>query len=88
MYPSNAQNGALADQKQASDQKQAALRIMLDAFAEGDLDGIDPDCMAQAALFAAFKEFVEVYGEEPVATFAERLPDRVRNGEFTVHRHG
>jgi hypothetical protein len=70
------------------DQKKAALRLMLDAFAEGDLDGIDPDCMAQAALFAALQEFVAAYGEEPVARLAERLPERVRNGEFTVVRHG
>jgi hypothetical protein len=77
-----------ADPGDTADQKQAALRLMLDAFAEGDLDGIDPDCMAQAALFAALKEFVDAYGEEPVAKFAEKLPDRVRNGEFTVHRHG
>jgi hypothetical protein len=76
-----------AEAGDAAAQKQAALRLMLDAFAEGDLDGIDPDCMAQAALFAALKEFVAAYGEEPVATFAASLPNRVRNGEFTVHRH-
>jgi hypothetical protein len=70
------------------DQKKAALRLMLDAFAEGDLDGIDPDCMAQAALFAALQEFVVTYGEEPVARLAERLPERIRNGEFTALRHG
>jgi hypothetical protein len=72
----------------AQEQKQAALRLMLDAFAEGDLDGIDPDCLAQAALFTALQEFVATYGEEPVARLAEGLPDRVRNGEFTVRRHG
>jgi hypothetical protein len=72
----------------AQDQKKAALRLMLDAFAEGDLDGIDPDCMAQAALFAALQEFVMAYGEEPVARFVQGLPDRVRNGEFTLRRHG
>jgi hypothetical protein len=82
MLPKRAASGDI------SDQKQAALRLMLDAFAEADLDGIDPDCMAQVALFAAFKEFVTAYGEEPVAKFAERLPERVRNGEFTVQRHG
>jgi hypothetical protein len=79
---------ASAADTQIADQKQAALRLMLDAFAEADLDGIDPDCMAQAALFASLKEFVEAYGEEPVAKFTEKLPERVRNGEFTVHRHG
>ncbi len=77
-----------ADAADLSAQKQAALQLMLEAFAEGDLEGIDPDCMAQAALFAALKEFVATYGEEPVASFAERLPERVRNGEFTVRRHG
>jgi hypothetical protein len=82
MLPFTAENG------ETSDQKQAALRLMLDAFAEADLDGIDPDCMAQAALFAALKEFVATYGEEPVARFAENLPGRVRNGEFTIARHG
>ncbi len=77
-----------AETGDASKQKQAALRLVLDAFAEADLDGIDSDCMAQAALFAALKEFVLIYGEEPVAKFAERLPERVRNGEFTIRRHG
>lgn len=77
-----------ADGAQDAEQKQAALRLMLDAFAEGDLDGIHPDCMAQAALFASLKEFVSAYGEEPVARFVENLPNRVRNGEFTLRRHG
>ena len=27
---------------------------------------------------------VATYGEEPVARFAERLPERVREGEFTI----
>jgi predicted YcjX-like family ATPase len=72
---------------ETKDQKKAALRLMLDAFAEADLDGIDLDCMAQAALFAALQEFVATYGEDPVARFAERLPERIRNGEFTVVRH-
>lgn len=67
-------------------QRKAAFAYMNEAFAEGRLDGIETDCLAQAALFAAFKEFVETYGEEPVAVFAERLPARIRAGEFTVER--
>lgn len=67
-------------------QRKAAFTYMSEAFAEGRLDGIESDCLAQAALFAALKEFVECYGEEPVAVFAERLPDRIRRGEFTVDR--
>jgi hypothetical protein len=71
----------------AAEQKKAALRLMLDVFDEADMDGIDPDCMAQAALFTALKEFVSAYGEEAMAQFAERLPQRIRNGEFTVQQH-
>jgi succinylarginine dihydrolase len=71
----------------ANEQKQAALRLMLEVFEEADMDGIDPDCMAQAALFTALKEFVSAYGEEPMAKFAERLPERIRNGEFTIQQH-
>jgi hypothetical protein len=71
----------------AAEQKKAALRLILDAFTEAELDGIDPDCMAQTALFMALKEFVLVYGEEPMAQFAERLPQRIRQGEFTVQQH-
>ncbi len=70
------------------DQKQIALRLLIEAFNEADDDGVDPDCMVQAALFFALKEFVMAYGEEPVATFVAGLPQRIRNGEFSVIRHG
>jgi len=67
-----------------AEQRRAAFDYVSEAFAEGYLDGIDGDCMAQAALFAAFKSLVETYGEDAVASFAERLPQRLRSGEFTV----
>ena len=66
------------------EQKRAALGYLHEAWAEARLDGIDGDCMAQACLFAALIEFVTTYGEEAAATFAERLPVRIRNGEFSA----
>jgi len=74
----------LKQQFAADDARRAALDYLLQAWEEAILDGIDGDCVANAALFAAFKELVATYGEEPVARFAERLPERVRNGEFTI----
>jgi hypothetical protein len=74
------------DEAEFAAQRKAAFSYVSEAFAEARMDGIEGDCLAQAALFAAFKEFVETYGEEPVAAFAERLPDRIRRGEFTVER--
>lgn len=75
-------------QKLASDQerKHAALRYILDAWEEAVYDGIEPDCIATAAIFAALSDMISAYGEEPVARMAERLPERIRHGEFTVGR--
>jgi predicted YcjX-like family ATPase len=66
------------------EQKQAALRYLLEAWEEAVYDGIDPDALASAAIFAALSDMIESYGEEPVAVMCERLPERVRKGEFTV----
>jgi hypothetical protein len=66
------------------EQKKVALGYLHEAWAEARLDGIDGDCMAQACLFAALIEFVSTYGEDAASTFAERLPARIRNGEFSV----
>jgi hypothetical protein len=75
---------ALKIRYEFEDARRAALDYLLQGWEEAILDGIDGDCLANAALFAAFKELVATYGEEPVARFAERLPERVRDGEFTI----
>ena len=64
--------------------KQAALRYILEAWEEAVYDGLDPDAVATAAIFAALSDMIATYGEEPVAVMCERLPDRIRSGEFTV----
>lgn len=68
------------------EQKRAALGYLNEAWAEAKLDGIDADCLAQACLFSAFAEFVNTYGEEAAASFADGLGARIRNGEFTIDR--
>jgi len=77
-----------ADYDDIAEEKRMALGYVVEAFAEAQLDGLDADCMAQAAIFAAFQELVTTYGEDAAATFAETLPDRVRSGGFsTAPRH-
>jgi hypothetical protein len=66
------------------EQKKVALGYVHEAWAEARLDGVDGDCMAQACLFAALIEFVSTYGEDAASTFAEGLPARIRNGEFST----
>lgn len=76
----------LSDAEENNKAKHAALRYILDAWEEAVYDGIDPDCVATAAIFAALSDMIATYGEEPVAKMVERLPDRIRVGEFTVAR--
>lgn len=72
------------DLAETSADKRAALTYVVEAFVEAQLDGLDADCMAQAALFAAFNELVATYGEEATAQYAENLPDRIRAGAFST----
>jgi hypothetical protein len=69
-----------------SEQKQIALRHILDAWEEAVYEGVDPDLLARAAMFAALSDMVAAYGEEPVAVLADGLAERIRHGEFTVNR--
>jgi hypothetical protein len=69
---------------QSNEAKQAALRYILEAWEEAIYDGLDPDAVATAAIFAALSDLIATYGEEPVAVMCERLPERIRSGEFTV----
>lgn len=71
---------------QAAEAKYAALRYILDAWDDAVYDGIDPDCIATAAIFAALSDMISTYGEEPVARMTERLPGRIRGGEFTISK--
>lgn len=71
------------DELSAADARRAALGYVSEAFAEALLDGIDVDLFAEAALCAAFRELVAMHGEEKAAALAERLSERVRQGEFS-----
>ena len=67
-------------------QKQAALRYILDAWEEALHDGIEPEMLANAALFAALADLIGVYGEHAVAKMANGLSRRIHHGEFTLRR--
>lgn len=69
-----------------SEQRRVALQNILDAWDEALAEGVDADILATTAIFAALSDMVEAYGEEAVAEMANGLPDRVRQGEFTLNR--
>jgi predicted YcjX-like family ATPase len=68
----------------SAEAKHIALRYLMEAWEEAVYDGVDPDCLATAAIFAALSDMIATYGEVPVAAMCERLPERIRAGEFTL----
>lgn len=64
--------------------KSRALEILLDAWDQALEEGIDPENIASAAIFAALTDLIENHGEEFVAQMVEGLPGRVRAGDFTL----
>jgi hypothetical protein len=67
-------------------QKRAALRYILDAWEEALHDGIEPEMLANAALFAALADLIDVYGEDAVSKMTGGLARRIHHGEFTLKR--
>jgi hypothetical protein len=70
------------------DAKRLALRLILEAWDAARGQGVKPELLASAAMFAALTDMVDLFGETPVAQFCEDLPDRVLRGEFTLERPG
>ncbi len=67
-------------------ERQAALRYILDAWEEALHDGIEPEMLANAALYAALADLIGVYGEDAVAKMTTGLSRRIHHGEFTLKR--
>ena len=63
-----------------------ASNYVSEAFAEAVLDGVDVEAFAEAALCAAFRELVAMYGELRAARLAENFVVRVKSGEFSSMR--
>ena len=66
---------------------QEALRYILDAWEEALHAGIEPEMLANAALFAALADLVAAYGEDAVAKMTGGLSRRIQHGEFTLKRN-
>ena len=78
------QDPKMLDLKIASEDRRAALGYVNEAFAEAILAGLDMESFADAAIAAGLQELVACYGEDAVAAFTTRLPERVKRGEFTI----
>lgn len=68
----------------ADAQKARALDLILDAWDAALKDNVEPEVLASVAIYAALVDMIDRFGAEAVADFCATLPERVRNGEFTL----
>ena len=69
-----------------SDDSLKALNYILNAWEEAAENGISPETMAYAALYAALTDLVGTFGEDAVRKLVAELGPRVEKGEFTLTR--
>ncbi len=65
-------------------QRRYALNLLLDAWEAAFAAGCEPSQIASAALFVTLTDLVEQNGAEAVAEFIGGLPERIKQGEFTL----
>jgi len=63
-----------------------ALSYIIEAWEEAICDGLEPECLAGASLFAALTDLVSTYGEDAVSQMVKDLSNRIDQGEFTLNR--
>jgi hypothetical protein len=73
-----------AETDELKSQKREAYQRLSAVWADALGDGIDSDVLAHVALFTALGDLVATYGEAAVVDFAERLPKRIADGEFSI----
>lgn len=63
-----------------------ALERLAAAWRGAEDEGIAPETVAHAAIFAAFATLVTEFGEDAVADLVAQLPERIRAGEYSLNR--
>jgi hypothetical protein len=66
------------------ERKGRALQLILDAWDQALAEGAEAEVIASVAIYAALADMVDRYGQDAVADFCATLPERARNGEFTL----
>lgn len=69
-----------------NDERQIALEYLADAWNSAEQDGIEPEALAHAALFAALATLVSQHGEQATAELVARLVARIDEGEYSLHK--
>jgi hypothetical protein len=74
------------DELVRSEMRMEALKGHGEAWASGISQGIDPQILADTALYTAFHELIRSGGEDAALDLVDRLKERILCGEFEPER--
>lgn len=74
------------DEVIAQEKRVAARAMQSEAWADGLLEGIEIDILADAAIATALEELIRNDGEHAALELVENLRDRIIAGEFLPER--
>ncbi len=66
--------------------RQIALEHLARAWRRAEDEGIEPEAIAHAAIFAALATLVAEYDEDAVAELVASLPKRIYAGEYSLDK--
>lgn len=70
-----------------AEKKQVAFEYHNEAWADGILDGIGAEILAETAISTALTELVRLHGEEKAISIVDGLRRRLEHGEFRAERN-
>ena len=75
----------MAESQMSTDrQKKVALDLFLDAWDKAVEAGVDADLLSEVLIYMGVTDLVADRGEDWTAEVFEDLPERIREGEFTM----
>ncbi|MEL6435172.1 MAG: hypothetical protein AAFP99_00115 [Pseudomonadota bacterium] len=74
----------MIDEAIVREKRNAAREVYCDAWADGMLEGIDADILAETAITTVLEETIQDGGEPAALELLQNLMLRVKAGDFTV----
>jgi len=65
-------------------QKKIVLELFLEAWDKASEAGVDPEVLCEVMVYMGITDLVADRGEDWTAEIFEDLPERIREGEFTM----
>lgn len=68
------------------EKKRVALEYFQEAWSSAIQEGIEPQILAESAVYAALSQLGEAEGDDKVGEFISDLPSHHESGQFMLHR--